>query len=224
MQSLTHSCRHRTAFTLLEVLMALFLGGMLLTAAAAFLFGLFNLTVETEEAPVGKTHADAVADFLAYAFSTALPPSQDDAAANQSAVAWQPLPGSIQLNEQALALRLPGDLPLFFDDSLFLPELNCFLVFDRDDGLVFLWQTDAMATEDTGDFRRTIVSPLAVSMEYLYYDVDSNQWDSVTEPEQDDGGGFRLPDFLRLEFELGRQEAVTRYVLLPSTTAGGLVP
>ncbi len=188
---------HRTArggFTILEVLMAIFLGGLLLTAAASYLFGLFNLKTILEERPAYEDHVNGVVRFLDFAFANAI------AEENEAAVSIQQPPGASLGDAEALAFRINGELPLFVDSGQYLAELDCYLVFDEEAGLYLLWQSDQMANEDADDLRRTPLSPYVTAITYAYYDEEFQTWEEEQEFQDAAEGGLALPDMIRIYF------------------------
>ena len=197
--------------------MAIFLGGLLLTAAASFIFGIFQLKVNLEERPAFEEHIEGVERFLAFAFENAFADGDDE---SESAVTFAEVPGAGIGQDEVLSFRLPGELPLFVEPETYLPEVTCYLVFDAKDGLYLLWQTEAMASEDTDDLRRTPLSPYAMSLVYAYYDADDDDWEESTEPETADEGGLKQPDMIKVIFTHPEDEHTeTIVILLPPTEA-----
>lgn len=209
--------------------MAVALGGMILTAAAAFVFGVFNLTLMAEREPLFDEHVESTARFLEYAFASAIQAGADsgdqgeadDNARNENAatprIAWKRLPGGSGLNPEAISFRMRGDLPIFVqEETAFLPEVECFLVFDDNDGLVLRWRTDAMKTEDADALLASMLSPYVKELTYYYYDREDDSWDDSDEAEQSDEGQVLLPDFISLKFEHPDGREATRQILLPA--------
>jgi len=185
----------RRGFTILEVLMAIFLGGLLLTAASSYLFGLFNLKTALEDRPAFEDHAKGVVRFLDFAFANAISEEDDEAA-----VSIQEYPGAGVGDDEVLSFRLNGELPLFVDQGQYLAELDCYLVFDEDEGLYLLWQSDQMADEDMEELRRTPLSPYVTSVTYAYYDPEFQSWEEDLEFQDAEGGGLEMPDMIRVRF------------------------
>ncbi|GHB97764.1 hypothetical protein GCM10007047_12050 [Cerasicoccus arenae] len=193
------------------------LSGLILTAAASLTFGLMQLKTAAEAAPQESEHIANIRRFLEFAFSEAeaIQNVGETGSAPETPVAWCNLPGSSDLNEFALAFRLPGDIPLFMDDQLYLPAVDCYLRFLPDEGLYLFWQTDAMADEDIDDLRRTRLSPLVDKIEYLWYDPEDERWDISEEMEENDEGANVTPDFIRLTFQGDKDNPPTALLLLP---------
>lgn len=206
----------RAGFSILEVLMAIFLGGLLLTAASAFLFGLFNLKVTLEERPAFEEHAEGVVRFLEYAFANAEAPEEEDA----EALTFAKIPGSNFNDDEVLSFRLTGELPLFIDPEHYLPELSCYLTWNDEDGLFLLWQSDEMAAEDADDLKQTPLSPYVTQVVYAYYDVDDDLWEEFEEPEEADQGGLKMPDMIKITFTHPEDEREEVFdLLLPAQDA-----
>lgn len=198
------SKRMRRGFSLLEMVLVVGLSAFVLTAAASLIFGMLSLKTASENAPQQSEHIANIRRFLEFAFSEAKPIQnlgEEGGQAPEDPVVWRNLPGTSDLNEQVLAFRLPGDIPLFMDDELYMPEVDCYLRFVDDEGLYLYWQTDLMADEDADDLRRTLLSPLVQKVEYLWYDEQNEDWEVSDEAEESDDGGFETPTFIRLSFE-----------------------
>ncbi len=75
--------RLRSAFTLVEILLAIALSTLVLLAAAVFVFSAFNLLTQTENDPGLEHHKLGVVGYLEFAFSQApAPPSNTTAGGN----------------------------------------------------------------------------------------------------------------------------------------------
>lgn len=189
--------RRTRGFTLIEVVLSIGLGGMLLIAAASFLFGIFRLKVNLEERPAFEEHIEGVERFLDFAFANAIADEDEEDA---QPVAFAEIPGVTLGQDEVLSFRLSGELPLFVEPETYLPEVDCYLVFNRQDGLYLLWQSDEMAAEDSDDLRRTPLSPYVTSLLYAYYDAEDDEWEVSEEPEDADQGGLKMPDMIKVIF------------------------
>lgn len=192
----------RPGFTLLEMVLVVGLSAFVLTGAASLIFGMLSLKHATESSTQQPEHIANIRRFLEFAFSEAKPIGNlgDEGGAVEAPVVWRNLPGSSDLNEQVLAFRLPGEIPLFMDDQLYMPAVDCYLRFEEDEGLYLYWQTDLMADEDTNDLRRSLLSPLVQKVEYMWYLEEDEDWEISEEVEENDEGGFDTPTFIRLTF------------------------
>ncbi|MEM9226486.1 MAG: prepilin-type N-terminal cleavage/methylation domain-containing protein [Verrucomicrobiota bacterium] len=205
----------RRGFTLIEILMAIFLGGLILLAASSYLFALFNIKLKLEERPAYEEHVKGVIRFLDYAFIAAEPPEGESGEDRQGGtVTFAKYPGADLATDESLSFRLSGELPLFVDPEEYLSTLTCYLVFNDDDGLSLIWQSDSMAEEDDDDLRRTQLSPYVTSLIYAYYDAEDESWEESEEPEQSDNGGLELPDMIKLVFTHPETEAELTFTLI----------
>ena len=207
---------HVHGFTLLEVLLAMVLGGLIITAAAGFLFGVFNLTLVAEKKPLFAEHANNVSRFLEFSFASALPVDSDDSEGDGETISWQRVPGVSGLNPQGLSMRLRGDLPVFQGEESPLPELNCYLVVDGANGLSLVWQSDDMANDNIDAAYRSELSPYVSDLNYLYYDALNDNWESSGDAEKLDDGTLAIPDFIQLTFKHPDGREIERQLILPA--------
>lgn len=209
------------AFTMLETLLVLVVGGMLLLAAAGFLFGTIGLRRQIEEAPQLKQHAASVGRLLEGVIASAQP-QQGAAAGNAEGsvaapIGWQALPDVVFGSEQALYLRVRPGLPVFVSqEGTTQTTVSCYLLFERDNGLVLLWQNERMRRDDERNWERTVLSPLVSAMRLLYYDAERERWEETEGLEPLFGTPERLPQVMQITFRqpgMEREESIE--VLLP---------
>lgn len=224
------------AFTLLETLMVLLVGGMLLVAASSFLFGALALRRQIEEAPQLGQHAASVARLLETLIASAQPqqgataggqgaggtavnttPGGTDAAAAGSQVNWQELPSVVFGSGQALYLKARAGLPIFVGESgLNESGVSCYLLLEQRDGLVLFWQSERMRQDDENHWERTVLSPLVVGANLLFYDAEREQWERSEGLKQPFTNPERLPQLIELTFrEPGNSREIMAEVLLP---------
>lgn len=215
----------RPGFTLLEMVLVVGLSAFVLTAAASLIFGMLQLKTAAESGPQQDEHIANIRRFLEFAFSEAKPIENlgdEGGEAPEFPVVWRNLPGSSDLNEQCLAFRLPGEIPLFMDDELYMPEVDCYLRFIEGEGLYLYWQTDMMANEDVDDLRRTLLSPLVAKVEYLWFEAEDEDWEISDQAEQSDEGGYDTPTFIRLSFHGSDPDNLPQALLLLPPTEEGI--
>lgn len=203
-------------FTLLESVLVVALAGLILTGAASLIFSMMQLKVAADEAPQEAEHIANVRRFLEFVFTEAKPIENlgEEGGEPDGPVSWRSVPGSSDLNDMALAFRLPGDIPLFVDDEIYMPAVDCYLRLMDGEGLYLYWQTDMMADEDVNDLRRSLITPLVTKMEYLWYDVNDETWDTAEDAEENDEGGYDVPDFIRLTFRGDDPDKLSTALLL----------
>lgn len=231
-------------FTLIEVVMAVALGGMILTAAAGFVFFVAQLNIAAEEEPLFEEHVDSTTRFVEYILSCALPAedatessgsnnSDSDSETGESgtnngqssSISWQTIPGESGLDTEALSFTLAGDLPILVDeDQAYLPEVECWLVFKEGEGLLLRWRTEEMRSEDVDDLLTSVISPYVTALTYWYYDQEDDSWEESDEVETADEGGNRMPEFIALAYEYPDGQEAKRQILLPALDADRPLP
>lgn len=222
------SVRRAQGFTLLETLMVLLVGGMLLLAAASFLFGAMTLRRQIDEAPQLGQHAASTVRVLETVFGSA--ESQQGATGSAAAggaggsaslINWQQLPSAIAGSEQALYLRVRGGLPMFVGrGGLTDSAVSCYLLFEKNRGLLLLWQSERMRLEDENDWEQTVLSPLVSAANLLFYDAQREQWERTDDLRQPFATTDSLPQMLQLTFkEPGSSREIVAEVLLPPPSA-----
>lgn len=237
--------RAAAAFTMLETLMVLALGGMLLLAASSFLFGVITLRREVEQSPQLAQHSASVARLLESLIGGAQPQQagsgsvgagggssggsgggtsgNSSGTARQAAgsmstlIAWQSLPSSVASLDPALYLKARAGLPVFIGESgLVDTSVDCYLLFEPDNGLVLLWQSPRMKADDESNWQRSVISPLITAVRLLYYDADQDSWEDADGLTQVSTDTSRLPQVMQLTFRDPRSaQEIRTEVLLP---------
>ncbi len=193
-----HRLKQFSGFTLIEVLLALAIGGALLTAVMVHVFSLSNIWTNSTGDDFFKQHVDGVALFLNNALALSEGLNQEEKAAP---VNWDRPPGYSDLDEPLLTFRLKESPALYTWEGLPRPAVTSHLIFKERDGLSLLWYSRLDEVEDMNDVRRTHVSPYITKITYCYYDKETDRWDLNEKPEKDRAGQFLLPDFIKLRFE-----------------------
>lgn len=207
--------KKRSGFSLIEVLLAVAIGAMIMTAATSLLFSTSHLWFESENLTVVDEHVVSLTHFVEHAFSAAEVNEESDS----GAISWGKIPGDFSIDGDLLTFRLTGDLPIFVEEGSFLPEVNCYLKFREDQGLYLIWQSDAMAEENAEDFRETLLSPWVKEMLYCYYDEEAESWDSSDKMESDQDGNPKIPEFLKLKFISDDSTEQESFILLPNANS-----
>lgn len=134
---------------------------------------------------------------------------------------WQELPAVVFGSDQALYLRVRPGLPVFVSQSgLTETSVDCYLLFERNNGLLLFWQSERMRREDDSDWERTVLSPLVSAVSLLYYDSERERWEQVDGLEQLFSEPERLPQVMQITFrEPGSEREVVAEVLLPPSSA-----
>ena len=207
----------RRGFTLLEILLALALVGLLLVGLNTFIFSMGELWGRNTDVRLFEQHVRAVTRFLEHELrASALPPA---ARANSTPIALQEIKPESGMMEKMLTFELPAGSRLFSWPERPLPEVVCSFQARPGEGLVLLWHSRLEKNFDTDAPRETVVTPLVTALTYDYYDADANRWTTETVLKTDSQGQPMTPRRLRLKFTYGKmtRESV---VTLPAPGEG----
>ena len=201
----------RSAFTLVEMLLALALLTSLLLAMNTFLFSMGELWGQNRRQRLFDQHVRAVTRYL------------DDLLARGSLVVE---PGR-ELRLAAPAGR--GEPALTFDlaagDRLLpwpgkpLPDVECALSAQSGRGLVLSWHSRWETNFKDAPPRTLVVSPLVKRLEYLYVEDGARSWTVTSSPPRDKADTWLLPVRLRLHFQYERYSASTVVTIPPRLSA-----
>jgi len=211
--------RSRRAFTLLEIMFAVFMGAAILVAATTFVFSLGELWGKGANIWLFQKHVRGVSRFLEQSFQTSSWKLSNGEA--ESVVYWSNRGGREYENEELLTFELeksPGVL-VWSEDPL--PYVVCSLELDDEDGLFLLWRS--RLEEDFGEEepRKTLISPFVKRIRYFYIDTEDENadWEVEEDPVKEADGTFTLPQRIEIVFEYeGREEK--RQIPLPSLFDG----
>lgn len=211
--------RARAGFTLLEVLLALALTGLVLVALNTFIFSMGELWGRNSDVRLFDQHVRAVTRFMQYELRTAsLPPW---AQPNSLPVGLQEIRPQNGAQEKLLTFELPAGCRLFTWPDKPLPEVVCSLQVRPNEGLILLWHSRLEKNFDTDPPRETVVTPLVTAMSYDYYDDQTNQWSTESMLKLDSQGNPMVPQRLRLKFEY---QTLTRETVITLFTPGQALP
>ena len=211
--------RAKRAFSLVEVLLALAIGGLILTAATSLLV---TISQAWANRPATRdafdAHVNGVASFLTAMLEEAT--LAEGLNSQKKAIALDRAPGFSETEDPLVRFYLREAPPLFFwpEPGSVASRVHVFLQVDQRDGLRLLWYSDlqeleknekgAREPEDDDELFCTVVSPFCTEVFYCYYgDIDDTEddlknWEIVDELEEDiNSGKFRLPAFAKLVFK-----------------------
>lgn len=207
------------AFTLIEMMLALALVGLVLVGLNTFVFSMTELWGRNREPRRFDLHVRAVTRFLERELRTAaLPPA---AAPGAPGIAPRALRTARGLSEDLLAFELPAGSRLLAWPERPLPEVVCALAVRPGEGLVLLWHSRLERDFATDPPRETVLTPLATGLAYDYYDTEFRRWESVPALRKDATGTLQAPQRLRLTFAY---DGLTRESLITLPSAGGALP
>jgi prepilin-type N-terminal cleavage/methylation domain-containing protein len=211
-------------FTLVEVLLALAISGLLLTAATSLLITLSRAWAErpaTRDA--FDAHVDGVARFFVSVMDKAtMAPGSE----NAKSPIFLDRPVDFSDAEDPLISFFVREAPpvLVWSHGL-APRVHCYIYFEDGDGLSLLWYSDLQEMEkgESGkpelesedDLFKTPISSFCEEIEYCYYDKEEEKWDNEDRLQEDnENEQHNLPDFIRLVFRMNSQD-LERIVTIP---------
>jgi prepilin-type N-terminal cleavage/methylation domain-containing protein len=209
----------RRGFTLLEILLALALVGLLLVSLNTFVFSMGELWGQRTDLRLFDQHVRAVTRHLEHELrAAALPPA---ARANSTPIALQEIQPQNGMMEKMLTFELPAGSRLITWPEVPLPEVVCSFQARANEGLILLWHSRLEKNFETDPPRETMVTPLVSGLAYDYYDVDTNRWTTETALKNDPQGQPMTPQRLRLKFAYNK---LTRESVVTLPTPGEALP
>ncbi len=211
--------RNLGGFTLLEILLAIALVGLVLVAMNTFLFSMGELWGRNTDVRLFEQHVRAVTRFLDGELRTAaLPPA---ALPDSTPIAIEEIRPQNGAMENMLTFELPGGSRLFTWPDRPLPEVVCSFQARPGEGLVLLWHSRLEKNFETDPPRETVVTPLVTALAYDYFDADFNRWTTETQLKRDGQNEPLLPQRLRLTFTYGK---MTREGVVTIPSPGQALP
>ena len=201
----------RKGFTILEILLALAVAGMLLTAIIFQIYSFTNIWLSNSDENFFPQHVDGITLFLNNLVALSEGLDQE----NPNPVAWARPPGYSEMEEPLLTFQLRDSPPLLVWSEDPLTAVTCHLYYRSNGGLALLWHSRLQETEDLDDVQNTLLSPYVSEITYCYYDRENDSWKKTETPEEDDNHQFLLPQFLELRFEYKEEERLAT-VYLPN--------
>lgn len=207
----------RAGFTIIEVLIAVFLVAMVLVALNTFIFSMGELWGRGSDVRLFDQHVRNVTRFLqAELESAALPPA---GRAGKSAIAPQEIKPQNGPTEQLLTFELPQGSRLISWPGHALPDVVCSLSVSDRDGLLLLWHSRLEKNFADDPPRETVITPLVTALSYDYYETDFKRWQTETTLRKDQTGQTLAPQRLRLKFSYDKLTRET-IVTLPNMAEG----
>lgn len=184
----------KAGLTFLELLLAVAISGLILSAAATLMFSFARFWKQSEQEPRFEHHVDGVVSFIQYCLdqsedlSTRVPMSQ---------FGWERPP---QQRQPAIWFRLESAPPFFVTELLPVPRIDGWLFLDEDKGLSILWHAPAELTEGRIELHQSLLSPWVEDLEVGYFDADSNTWEYESCADETTRLSRQPPGALRIVF------------------------
>lgn len=210
---------NRPAFTLIEVLAAMVLGILLLSAVTLYMGDIAILYTEERSAPTPIEHAETLSRFLEQTFANALP-IDNNTNNSTEAFSWQQLPDAPPTDTPRLAFRYTEYLaPLTQGDTPTMERI-CFLQFESDVGFSLLSYPAISSDPPEETIRRTQLSPHVTAMHYLFFDEQEKTWERLDHYLEDDSQK-PIPAILQLTLRIREDDERTLSIPLRKTTPQG---
>ncbi|MFA5265043.1 MAG: prepilin-type N-terminal cleavage/methylation domain-containing protein [Opitutaceae bacterium] len=208
-----------SAFTLLEVLIAIALSGLVFVGLNFFIFSMGEIWGRGSDKRLFDQHVRAVTRFLDREFhAAALPPAGN---ASDAAFAPQDVRPSGSMQETLLTYEVLESNRLFTWPERPLPEVVCSLQVRDRKGLFILWHSRLETRFEDDSPREVLVSPFVSGLSYDYYDSDLKRWTREKFLKKDNSGAWLTPQRLLIQF---KYQGMIREMLLALPSAGEGLP
>ncbi|MDG0964237.1 MAG: prepilin-type N-terminal cleavage/methylation domain-containing protein [Opitutales bacterium] len=217
-------------FSMIEVLLALCIGGLVLTAASSLLVTISRAWAErpaTRDA--FDAHVNGVAHFLSAVLEEATLPTLNQS--GDDLIDLERPVGFSDSEDPLIHFYLREGPPILFWPTGSASRAHCYFQFEEGEGLSFLWFSELqeleknddgkMELEDEGALFKTPISPFCDEIFYCYYGEedatadDIKEWEILDNLEENiQSGKYRIPDFIKLVFKW-EEESLERTITLP---------
>ncbi len=205
---------HRGA-TLIELLVAIAMMAMLMTALLSFVFSMTEIWGQGGEKRLFEQHVNAVTRHLESMMRRAALPTAG--LASEEAFSFSEVSPSRAGKINGLTFMLPGGDRLMQWNGSPAPFAEATLGVDSQQGLILYWRSQLEEEED--DWRETAVTPFVEALRYVYFDLETERWTTESSPQRNREGLWRVPERLILRFEHGDFKA-ERTITLPLAVGG----
>ena len=131
---------------------------------------------------------------------------------------WQSPEFNQSSDEPILSFQIRETTPLLTSSKGVMPvENTLYLYFEPDEGLSLVHTSSLNETiESDDDYHRTMLSPFVKDMQYIYWDIETETWESLDEPmvSPDNEFTYLIPNFLKLSFK-HKETEIERIIPIP---------
>lgn len=203
-------------FTLLEVLLALFLAASIMTSVLLLTAGLSDIWRGTTPVRNLEVHSRQVVDFLKRGFARALPVQTDGTAY----VFLDYTSGELnQTGPPLLSWEVQASDGIVTWGVQPLPYVLYQLEVIEDVGLALYWQSRLEVDFEEIPPRQTLISPFVTRMEYHYYDAEDEVWELEDKLRYNTERLYDIPNRIKLFFE-SDDDTIAYMINLPRTGEG----
>lgn len=187
----------RRGFSMLEILVAMALVGLVMVALNTFIFSMGELWGRNSDVRLFEQHVRNVTRYLeAEMRVAALPPA---GRGNTPAVAPRESKDRMSMQSKLLSFELPAGTRLLNWPERPLPAVVCWLTVRDREGLVLLWQSRLEKQFKDGPPREVVISEFVTGMTYDYFDPDFKRWQNEQNMRTENGEP-KPPQRIRLKF------------------------
>jgi prepilin-type N-terminal cleavage/methylation domain-containing protein len=222
----------KAGLTLVELLLALVIFGLLMTGLNAFIFSMGELWGRGARERLFHQHARAVTHFLDRTFREAGTRATVDSgrsggaatATGDRGVSWY-RPEEDSLKAHLLTVEVLEPPALLDFPAQRLPLIRLQLEIRPGEGLYALWNSELEKREEgkEPEPRETRLSPYLESFAFDYYNEDERRWVTEDTPRRGDDDTPVVPDRLRLRFKLEDSTLETLVMVPPAPENGAVV-
>ena len=227
--------KKQSGFSLVEVLLALAVGGLVLMAASSLLV---TISQSWANRPATRdafdAHVNGIAHFLTAVLEEATLPKKGSDGVDVVELS-RPV-GFSETDDPLIKFYLREAPPFFYWPHGLASRVHVYFQFEKGEGLYFLWYSDLqeleksesgeLQPEDEDQLFRTLISPYFEEVYYCYYGEDGDTEDEEKswqiEPDLEENvesGKFRTPDFIKIVFRWDEEDlerTITIAVTKPS--------
>jgi len=227
--------KKQPGFSLVEVLLALAVGGLVLMSASSLLV---TISQSWANRPATRdafdAHVNGIAHFLTAVLEEATLAKEGSGGADMVEL-LRPV-GFSETKDPLIKFYLREAPPLFFWPHGLASRVHVYFQFEEGEGFYFLWYSDLQELEksDNGEHQlenedqlfRTQISPYFEEVYYCYYGEEGETadeektWQIESELEENiESGKFRVPDFIKIVFRWDEEDlerTITLSVRKPS--------
>ena len=204
-------------FTLIEMLLAMAILSMLVTALFTFIFSMGEIWGRGGEKRLFVQHVNAVTRHVDSLLRRAAWPHGGVLQAEPFTV--REVRQSTGSTANLLGFdMLDGDRLMRWPEQA-LPDVECSLGLENDKGLMLYWRSHLEKYDKNDPPRAVLISPLVTKLTYAYHDENGDFWRKEETLQRGQTGEWMLPDRLILAFKQDKFEE-QRELTLPAGGGG----
>jgi len=185
--------RAKAGLTFLELLLAVSISGLIISAGAQLMFHFSQFWQQMEQEPLYSHHVDGVAAFIQYCMDNSEVLTDNEA----RPYCWCNPP---RQKSPALHFRLDKALPFFETELLPKPPVDAWLWYDEEKGLSMLWHVPRKLTRGRFEMHQTPMSQWVEDLELGYFDAEENLWEYESALTEAEGEKREPPQAIRIHF------------------------